>query len=140
MPIVGPAVRRISECSEFVCPFRQKPSVWHTLRALGRPRQAQIRPSSRLDDGMNASGLSLGVAQLCRDKYRNLLCSVSHDQSDIEIISDRIGSHLSNVSFKADRCHLCFDVKTAVTRLKRDKSDVNNLLLSDYFIFATEKE
>jgi hypothetical protein len=65
------------------------------------------------------------IVQLFVDKYRHIFTNISYEQTEMKKINDRIDNQLTEDGFSSD-CFVTADVKNAVSRLKRDKRDVNN--------------
>lgn len=75
------------------------------------------------------------IAQLFGDKCCPLNSSVSYEQTEIKRNYDRIDFRWSSMLF-IWLFVTASDDQDALSKLKRDRDDVNNLLYSDHFIYT----
>lgn len=86
-------------------------------------------------DGINSPN---EIAQLFGEKYSELYSCVSYDHSDMASINDSLDKNLSASGFISDIIITPSEVKSAVSKMKCDKGDVDNILSSDHFVHACD--
>lgn len=79
---------------------------------------------------------SSDIACIFGDKYRDLYTSVSFNSNDMHEIVDVIDSNIT-ADESMDFVITPSDVSAAISHMKHCKNDVNNMLTSDHFIYAS---
>ena len=83
------------------------------------------------------------VCELFKEKFHGLYNSVSYDQGDMNKLIEQLNAEIAEKCCKG-RCYdshnvIVSDIIRAVAKLKSCKSDVNDELSSDHFIYACDE-
>jgi hypothetical protein len=106
-------------------------NFWAEIKRI-RGNKAGTRPS-KIVDGLSDVN---SIAQLFADKYRDLYSSVSYNKSEMSSLINDINCSLTGLSVSSTCVFNIQDVKSAVSHLKRLKSDGCIVVTSDCIINA----